>query len=55
MACQEAVMTQESNYLKALQSAQRYEVNKDGLQIFYKTDQGTGVLRFVSQTVQGLW
>jgi heat shock protein HslJ len=55
MACEEGVMTQESNYLKALQAAQRYELNKDGLQIFYKTDQGSGVLRFVSQDVRGLW
>jgi len=54
-ACEEAIMTQEANYFKALQGAQRYEVNKDGLQIFYKTEQGSGVLRFVSQTVQGLW
>lgn len=58
-ACEEAVMTQEFNYLKALQAAQRYEVNPDGLQIFYKTDQGTGVLRFVAQDikqdVRGLW
>lgn len=54
-ACEEAVMTQEFNYLKALQAAQRYEVNQDGLQIFYTTDQGTGVLRFVARSVRGLW
>lgn len=54
-ACEEGVMTQEANYLKALQAAQRYEVNQDGLQIFYTTDQGSGVLRFVSQDVRGLW
>lgn len=54
-ACEEGVMTQEARFLKALQTAQRYEVNDQGLQIFYKTDQGTGVLRFTSQTVRGLW
>lgn len=58
-ACEEGLMTQESNYLKALQAAQRYEMNQDGLQIFYKTDQGSGVLRFVAQDtrqdVRGLW
>jgi heat shock protein HslJ len=48
-------MTQEFKYLQALQGAQRYEVNNQGLQIFYKTDQGSGVLRFVSQSVRGLW
>ncbi|MEX0269649.1 META domain-containing protein [Leptolyngbyaceae cyanobacterium UHCC 1019] len=54
-ACEEGVMTQEARFLKALQTAQRYEVNDQGLQIFYKTEQGIGVLRFVSQTVRGLW
>jgi heat shock protein HslJ len=54
-ACEELLMTQESKYLKALQGAQRYELNNQGLQIFYKTDQGSGVLRFVSQNVRGLW
>lgn len=54
-ACEESVMTQEATFLKALQAAERYEVSPDGLQIFYKTDQGTGVLRFTAQTVQGLW
>lgn len=54
-ACEEGVMTQETRFLKALQAAQRYEINNDGLTIAYKTDQGTGVLRFTSQTVRGLW
>jgi len=54
-ACEESLMTQESRFLKALQTAQRYEVNDQGLQIFYKTDQGSGVLRFTSQNVRGLW
>lgn len=54
-ACEESVMNQESTFLKALQAAERYEVTSDGLQIFYKTDEGTGVLRFTSQTVRGLW
>ncbi len=54
-ACEESLMTQESKFLKALQTAQRYEVNDQGLQIFYKTDQGSGVLRFTAQNVRGLW
>lgn len=59
-ACEESLMSQESRYLKALQGAQRYEMKAQGLQIFYQTDQGSGVLRFVSQTangqnVRGLW
>ena len=54
-ACEESIMTQESRYLKALQAAKRYEVDSNGLQIFYQTDQGEGVLRFVRQSVQGLW
>jgi len=54
-ACEETVMQQESRFLKALQAAERYEVSDDGLQIFYRTDEGTGVLRFTSQTVRGLW
>lgn len=54
-ACEEGVMRQESTFLKALQAAERYEVDDNGLQIYYKTDQGTGVLRFTSQTVRGLW
>lgn len=49
MACEEAVTTQEAAFLAALQAAQRYEVNRDGLQITYRTPQGTGVLRFTSQ------
>lgn len=54
-ACEQAVMTQEFKYLKALQGAQRYEVEDQGLQIFYKTAEESGVLRFTSQTVRGLW
>ncbi|MDX2241646.1 MAG: META domain-containing protein [Leptolyngbyaceae cyanobacterium bins.302] len=54
-ACEESVMTQEATFLKALQAAERYEIMPDGLQIFYKTDQGTGVLRFTAQSVPGLW
>lgn len=48
-------MNQEFKFLKALQGAQRYEVNDDGLQIFYTTEEGSGVLRFVSQAITGLW
>lgn len=56
MACEEPVMTQEMKYLAALQGAQRYEVNNQGeLQIFYQTEQESGVLRFVSQTIRALW
>jgi len=56
-ACEEAIMQQEVKYLQALQEAQRYEVDRDGLQIFYQTEQGSGVLRFVAQTstVRALW
>ena len=54
-ACEESLMTQESRFVKALKTAQRYKVNDQGLQIFYKTEQGTGVLRFTSQNVRGLW
>jgi heat shock protein HslJ len=54
-ACEQALMTQEFKYLKALQGAQRYEVDNQGLQIYYKTDQESGVLRFTSQAVRGLW
>lgn len=54
-ACEESIMQQESRFLKALQAAERYEVKNDGLQLFYKTAEGTGVLRFTSQTVRGLW
>ncbi len=49
MACEEAVTTQETRFLTALQAAQRYEVNRDGLQITYRTPQGSAVLRFTSQ------
>ena len=54
-ACEEPVMEQETRFLSALQATQRYEVNSDGLQIYYQTKEGTGVLRFTSQTVRGLW
>lgn len=53
MACETAVMTQETLYLTALQAAQRYEINDDGyLAIFYETDQGSGVLRFAAQPAE---
>jgi heat shock protein HslJ len=54
-ACETPVMNQETKYLTALQGAQRYEVNDQGLQIFYQTAQGSGVLRFTAQTVRALW
>ena len=54
-ACEEAVMTQEGRYLKALQAASRFQVSGDNLEIFYKTDEGEGVLRFSSKSVRGLW
>jgi heat shock protein HslJ len=55
-ACEPPVMQQETRFLTALQAAQRYEVNPDGLQIFYQTKAGTGVLRFVSRGgVRALW
>ncbi|NJN87086.1 MAG: META domain-containing protein [Leptolyngbyaceae cyanobacterium SL_7_1] len=68
IACEDAVMTQETLYLTALQAAQQYEIDANGnLAIFYETDQGSGVLRFAAQPtettepnqssepVQGLW
>lgn len=54
-ACEQSIMNQEFKYLKALQGAQLYEVDNQELQIFYKTDQESGILRFTSQTVRGLW
>lgn len=54
-ACETPIMDQEAKYLAALQGAQRYEVNDQGLQIFYQTAQGSGVLRFTSQAVRALW
>lgn len=56
MACEPPVMNQELKYLAALQGAQRYEIDDQGnLTIFYQTDQGSGVLRFVAQATKGLW
>jgi len=55
MACEEPILNQEMKYLMALEGAQRYEVTDQGLQIYYQTEQESGVLRFVSQTVRGLW
>lgn len=55
-ACEQDKMGQESRYLTALQGAQRYEINDLGqLSIFYLTQQGSGVLRFTSRAVRGLW
>ena len=54
-ACEQSIMQQETRYLAALQGAQRYEVNADGLQIYYQTEEGSGVLRFTSQGVRALW
>lgn len=55
MACEPAVMQQETRFLAALQGAQRYEVNDQGLQIFYKTDKASGVMRFTARVVPSLW
>ncbi|HEY9752877.1 MAG TPA: META domain-containing protein [Coleofasciculaceae cyanobacterium] len=55
MACEPAVMQQETRFLAALQGAQRYEVNDQGLQIFYKTDKASGVMRFTARIVPALW
>lgn len=55
MACEEGVMTQEGRYLKAMQAATRFQVSGENLEIFYKTDEGEGVLRFSSKSVRGLW
>lgn len=48
MACPEPIMQQESRYFTALQGAQNYTINEQGLQITYQTAQGAGVLRFVA-------
>ncbi len=60
MACEQPIANQEAQYLKALQAAQRYELDDEGqLAIFYRTDQESGVLRFAGQNagqnVRGLW
>jgi heat shock protein HslJ len=55
-ACEEPIMSQEMLYLNALQGAQRYELDTQGnLTIVYQTEQESGVLRFVPQTVRALW
>ena len=55
-ACEQDKMGQESRYLTALQGAQRYEMNDEGqLSIFYQTKQGSGVLRFTTRAIRGLW
>jgi heat shock protein HslJ len=55
-ACETPVMNQEMRYLQALQAAQRYEMNDQGdLAIFYQTEQESGVLRFTTQAVRGMW
>lgn len=55
-ACEQSLMDQESRFLKALQGAQRYEMDgPDQLTIYYKTEQNSGVLRFTAQAVRGLW
>ena len=56
MACEAAAMNQETQYLRALEAAQRYELDNQGqLTIFYKIDQKSGVLRFTSKNIRGLW
>ena len=56
MACEGSLAGQEAKYFKALQAAQRYEVDSQGqLTIFYQIEQQSGVLRFASQNVRGLW
>ncbi|MFB2875337.1 META domain-containing protein [Floridanema aerugineum] len=55
-ACQEPIMNQESKYMKALQGAQRFELDDKGqLTIYYQSEQESGVLRFTSKSVRGLW
>ncbi len=55
MACEPPIASQETRYLRALEAAQRYEITNQGLAIFYQTEQESGVLRFTSQNVRGLW
>jgi heat shock protein HslJ len=45
MACPEALMAQESKYLKALAASTRYELGADGLLRFYDAT-GTVTVRF---------
>ena len=46
-ACLPEIMRQESQYLAALQTAQRYRIDRKGqLQISYRTDRGSGLLTF---------
>jgi heat shock protein HslJ len=54
-ACEESILDQEIRYLKALEGAERYEVNGQELTISYQTEQESGVLRFAAETVPGLW
>lgn len=55
-ACEPTIMNQETRYLQALQGAQRYEIDgQRQLSIFYQTEQESGVLRFTTEPVQGLW
>jgi heat shock protein HslJ len=54
-ACEQSIMDQEMRYLKALEGAERYEVNDQGLTISYRTEQEAGVLRFTAVTARGLW
>ncbi|UIE37706.1 META domain-containing protein [Leptodesmis sichuanensis] len=49
MACPEPIMELEFRYLTALQGAQSYTIDQQGLQITYKTTEETGVLRFVAE------
>lgn len=51
IACPQGVAQQESQYLAALQNAIQYEINLKGeLEIFYRSDRGTEVLTFISES-----
>jgi len=46
-ACPPEIMSQEYEYLRAIQGVQQYAINSQGeLQFFYRTEQGLGLLTF---------
>ena len=55
-ACEPSILDQELKFLGALGRVQTYELSDHGeLHIGYTSDQGDGVLVFVSHAIRGLW
>ncbi len=55
-ACESFLMDQEFRYLTALQGAQRYEIDPQGILIVsYQNERESGELRFAPIAVRGLW